>query len=340
MAARSRRSRGSTPDGKLIVLQQAFVDNHGLQCGFCTPGMLITLTELLRDNPDAERAGGARGAHRQSVPLHRLCRHRRGGARCGAAHARRAAGADAMGAKHFGARVDAARRPGAADRPRPLRRRREACRHAARLLRAQPARPRPHPLGIDAKRGAGDARRPRRASPPTICPTRCAASAMPMLLPNPAITAPRTQHRAGARRGLLCRPAGRGGDRRQPLHRRGRRRRGRRRLRARCRRSATAATRSRPARRARTPISPPTSPPSFRMAYGDVDAAFADAAACVRGGALAASRRRHGARRPRACSRATIRRPTCSRCGRRRRRRISAAACSPTCSSAISNRSA
>jgi aerobic carbon-monoxide dehydrogenase small subunit len=43
---------GLAPDGKLSVLQQAFVDNHGLQCGFCTPGMLITLTELLRENPD------------------------------------------------------------------------------------------------------------------------------------------------------------------------------------------------------------------------------------------------------------------------------------------------
>jgi aerobic carbon-monoxide dehydrogenase small subunit len=40
------------PDGKLSVLQQAFVDNHGLQCGFCTPGMLMTLTELLREKPD------------------------------------------------------------------------------------------------------------------------------------------------------------------------------------------------------------------------------------------------------------------------------------------------
>ncbi len=42
---------GLAPDGKLSVLQQAFIDNHGLQCGFCTPGMLITLTELLRENP-------------------------------------------------------------------------------------------------------------------------------------------------------------------------------------------------------------------------------------------------------------------------------------------------
>jgi carbon-monoxide dehydrogenase small subunit len=42
----------AAPDGELNVLQQAFRDNHGLQCGFCTPGMLITLTEFLRDNPD------------------------------------------------------------------------------------------------------------------------------------------------------------------------------------------------------------------------------------------------------------------------------------------------
>ena len=43
---------GLTPEGGLSVLQQAFIDNHGLQCGFCTPGMLMTLTELLRANPD------------------------------------------------------------------------------------------------------------------------------------------------------------------------------------------------------------------------------------------------------------------------------------------------
>jgi aerobic carbon-monoxide dehydrogenase small subunit len=43
---------GLSPDGKLTVLQQAFHRHHGLQCGFCTPGMLMTLTELLRDNPD------------------------------------------------------------------------------------------------------------------------------------------------------------------------------------------------------------------------------------------------------------------------------------------------
>lgn len=43
-------------DGALSVLQQAFHECHALQCGFCTPGMLSTLTELLRDTPDPSEA--------------------------------------------------------------------------------------------------------------------------------------------------------------------------------------------------------------------------------------------------------------------------------------------
>ncbi len=43
-------------DGKLHPVQQAFWDNHGLQCGYCTPGMLITACELLRQNPDPSEA--------------------------------------------------------------------------------------------------------------------------------------------------------------------------------------------------------------------------------------------------------------------------------------------
>ncbi|MCZ6638305.1 MAG: (2Fe-2S)-binding protein [Alphaproteobacteria bacterium] len=39
-------------ENELHPLQEAFHDNHGLQCGFCTPGMLTTLLEFLRDNPD------------------------------------------------------------------------------------------------------------------------------------------------------------------------------------------------------------------------------------------------------------------------------------------------
>jgi aerobic carbon-monoxide dehydrogenase small subunit len=42
--------------GALNPLQQAFWENHGLQCGFCTPGMLMTLTEFLKSNPDPSEA--------------------------------------------------------------------------------------------------------------------------------------------------------------------------------------------------------------------------------------------------------------------------------------------
>jgi carbon-monoxide dehydrogenase small subunit len=38
---------------RMHPLQQAFWDNHGLQCGFCTPGILMTSLELLRNNPQA-----------------------------------------------------------------------------------------------------------------------------------------------------------------------------------------------------------------------------------------------------------------------------------------------
>ena len=39
-------------DGSLGVVQQAFQDNHGLQCGFCTPGMVMTAADLLKRNPN------------------------------------------------------------------------------------------------------------------------------------------------------------------------------------------------------------------------------------------------------------------------------------------------
>jgi carbon-monoxide dehydrogenase small subunit len=43
-------------DDELHPLQEAFRDNHGLQCGFCTPGMLTTLLEFLGENPDPTEA--------------------------------------------------------------------------------------------------------------------------------------------------------------------------------------------------------------------------------------------------------------------------------------------
>jgi aerobic-type carbon monoxide dehydrogenase small subunit (CoxS/CutS family) len=42
---------GLAQDDELTELQQAFSDHHALQCGYCTPGMLMSATALLRENP-------------------------------------------------------------------------------------------------------------------------------------------------------------------------------------------------------------------------------------------------------------------------------------------------
>jgi len=42
---------GLAEDGELTALQQSFSDHHALQCGYCTPGMLMSATALLRANP-------------------------------------------------------------------------------------------------------------------------------------------------------------------------------------------------------------------------------------------------------------------------------------------------
>ncbi|WIY00272.1 (2Fe-2S)-binding protein [Amycolatopsis mongoliensis] len=51
----------SEPDGSLHPMQRAFREQHGLQCGFCTPGMIMASVSLLADNPkptrDEVRAG-------------------------------------------------------------------------------------------------------------------------------------------------------------------------------------------------------------------------------------------------------------------------------------------
>jgi len=47
---------GLARNGELHPLQQAFWEKHGLQCGFCTPGMLMTACELLQKNPKPSEA--------------------------------------------------------------------------------------------------------------------------------------------------------------------------------------------------------------------------------------------------------------------------------------------
>jgi aerobic-type carbon monoxide dehydrogenase small subunit (CoxS/CutS family) len=62
--ARIETVEGLAPDDELTPLQEAFRDHHALQCGYCTPGMLMAATSLLAANPrpsDAEIRRGLQG---------------------------------------------------------------------------------------------------------------------------------------------------------------------------------------------------------------------------------------------------------------------------------------
>jgi carbon-monoxide dehydrogenase small subunit len=54
--ARIETVEGLSSDGELTPLQQAFSDHHGLQCGYCTPGMLMSAKYLLDNNPEPTEA--------------------------------------------------------------------------------------------------------------------------------------------------------------------------------------------------------------------------------------------------------------------------------------------
>ena len=65
-------------DGSLSALQEGFRMMHGLQCGFCTPGMIVRAQRLLKENPSPTGGGNPDGHLRQYLPLHRLPEHRQG----------------------------------------------------------------------------------------------------------------------------------------------------------------------------------------------------------------------------------------------------------------------
>ena len=73
-----RGPRRPTPR-QMSPVQQAFTECHGLQCGFCTPGFLTTVTAYLRGEPGPDAGGGPRGDLGQPLPLHRLPEHRQVG---------------------------------------------------------------------------------------------------------------------------------------------------------------------------------------------------------------------------------------------------------------------
>ena len=47
---------GLATDGEMHPMQQAFMQNHALQCGYCTPGMVMAATSLLKENPNPTEA--------------------------------------------------------------------------------------------------------------------------------------------------------------------------------------------------------------------------------------------------------------------------------------------
>ena len=65
-------------DGELDPVQQGFMQEHGLQCGFCTPGMMMTARWLLDHDPDPDEATIREAISRPDLPLHRLREHRAG----------------------------------------------------------------------------------------------------------------------------------------------------------------------------------------------------------------------------------------------------------------------
>ena len=75
---------GLAGEDGLHPIQQAFRERHGLQCGFCTPGMLLAAKALLDEIPDPSEEEIRESPRRQRLPLHGLRRHRRGGAPGGA----------------------------------------------------------------------------------------------------------------------------------------------------------------------------------------------------------------------------------------------------------------
>ena len=75
--------------GELSVLQDAFCETHGLQCGYCTPGMILAGHALLARTLAADTRRHRRGHLRQPVPLHRLRPDRRGDRAGGRAPAQR-----------------------------------------------------------------------------------------------------------------------------------------------------------------------------------------------------------------------------------------------------------
>ena len=70
---------GLDEDEVTVELRAAFIREHALQCGYCTPGMLVSARDLVVRLPDADERQIRIGLSGNLVPLYGLCRHRAGG---------------------------------------------------------------------------------------------------------------------------------------------------------------------------------------------------------------------------------------------------------------------
>ena len=163
-------------DGRLDPVQMGFHETHALQCGFCTPGMLMTARALLDENPDPteqEIRTAISGAH---LPLHRLQEHRQRRA-LGRRVRSRPKTTEKQGSEHGRDREPSERHDRAPDRLRSpeaqggralhprrghLPRRHPAAGDGARGDAAQPVRARPHRLDRHLEGARAPERRRRR----------------------------------------------------------------------------------------------------------------------------------------------------------------------------------
>ena len=195
--------------GELSPIQDAFCETHGLQCGYCTPGMILAAHALLAAIRTPTRERHRRGDLGQYLPLHRLRADRRGNRARRRPHARRQ---PALGASHDERRPPSlrlhqpprARRPPLRRRPGPLCRRHRAARHAA--CRAAAVRTRP--------RGSSRSTPAALAMPGVHYVLTGVNSPPPRSADERARHAARAALPAGRRHRALCRRMGRGRGRR------------------------------------------------------------------------------------------------------------------------------
>ena len=69
---------GLANNGELHPVQEGFWERHGLQCGFCTPGMIMSAVGPARREPQPDRGRDPARDRGQPLPLHRVSQHRQG----------------------------------------------------------------------------------------------------------------------------------------------------------------------------------------------------------------------------------------------------------------------